>query len=282
MIPERQRPTNERAFRPLRDKTLRAMIRQRFIQQYGYSDAVPIAEFITNDLLKLIDQVSQPAHDLHPGQMVWLGVPVELPREYHGKRLGDLPLKPIVLSVLTEQDVQLLQAAKTSTDWLNLRCQRVTRLFQEAYAQGVTLPYADVAALCSLSLSVLEKDVERAEAATGTPLPHRGRIHAIGPTTTHKAQIVESLLQGKQIPEVARLHQHSIHNVDRYYRGYNAVEIAAGFTDDLNLIALMTGIAYHVAVQYYALVEKYHPEKMISPALVTSPSSGPRDAGHLP
>jgi hypothetical protein len=46
-LPERQRPTNERAFRPLRDKTLQAMIRQRFISEYGYSDAVPIAEFIT-------------------------------------------------------------------------------------------------------------------------------------------------------------------------------------------------------------------------------------------
>lgn len=30
---EKQRPTNERAFRPMRDKTLRAMIRQRFISE---------------------------------------------------------------------------------------------------------------------------------------------------------------------------------------------------------------------------------------------------------
>ena len=114
-LPERQRPTNERAFRPLQDKTLRAMIRQRFISEYGYSDALPIAEFITDDLMRLIHQVSQPYERLQPGQMVWLAVPHDLPREYHGKRLGDLPLQPIVLSVLTEEDVKELQAADTAS-----------------------------------------------------------------------------------------------------------------------------------------------------------------------
>ncbi len=261
-IPERQRPTNERAFRPLRDKTLQAMIRQRFISEYGYSDAVPIAEFITADLMQLIHQVSQPYERLHPGQMVWLGVPVDLPREYHGQRLGELPLQPIVLSMLTEKDVQGLQAAQSPQARLTLRCQRTARLFQEAYAQGATLPYADVAALFNLDLSAVSHDVRTWEEQSGQPLPHRGRTHEIGPTTTHKAQIVESLLQGKQIPDVAKLHNHNIHNVERYYQGYNAVEIAAAFTDDLNLIALMTGIKYHVVTQYYALVEKYRPEKM--------------------
>lgn len=278
LIPERQRPTNERAFRPLRDKTLRAMIRQRFISEYGYADAVPIAEFITDDLMALIHQVSQPYERLQPGQMVWLGVPLDLPREYHGRRLGELPLKPIVLSVLTEEDVQELQAARSPAERLALRCKRTARLFQEAYAQGTTLPYADVAALYALDLAAVRGDVERWQQQAGEHLPHRGRVHEIGPTTTHKAQIVESLLQGKQVPEVARLHNHSIHNVERYYRAYNAVEIAAAFTDDLNLIALMTGIEPHVVTQYYALVEKYRPEKMAK-----NRSNGTSQVGgHLP
>lgn len=262
-LPERQRPTNERAFRPLRDKTLRAMIRQRFIGEYGYSDAIPIAEFITQDLMCLIHQVSQPYERLQPGQMVWLGVPVDLPREYHGKRLGSLPLQPIVLSILTEEDVTELQKADTLKARLALRCKRTARLFHEAAAQGTTLPYADVAALYGLDLQPVANDVHRWEQQTGELLPHRGRIHGIGPTTTHKAQIVESILQGMQIPEAARLHNHNIHNVERYYKGYNAVEVAVGFTDDQNLIALMTGIEAHVVAQYYALVEKYRPDKML-------------------
>jgi len=264
MVPESQRPTNERTFRPLRDKTLQAMIRQRFISEYGYSDAIPIAEFITQDLMQLIHQVSQPFERLQPGQMVWLGVPTDLPREYHGKRLGNLPLQPIVLSVLTEEDVQELQKADSEAKRLALRCRRTARLFQEAAAQGTTLPYADIAALYALDLSTIKQDVHNWEQQHGEFLPHRGRVHEIGPTTTHKAQIVESILQGKQIPEVARLHNHNIRNVERYYRGYNAVETAAGFTDDLNLMALMSGIDLHVVKQYYALVEKYRPNRLLN------------------
>lgn len=119
-------------------------------------------------------------------------------------------------------------------------------------------------------LQPVAHDVRRWEQQTGELLPHRGRIHETGPTTTHKSQIVESILQGKQIPEAARLHQHNLHNVERYYKGYNAVEVAVGFSDDQHLIALMTGIEAHVVAQYYALVEKYHPEKMLK----NQPQSG--------
>jgi hypothetical protein len=275
MMPERQQPTQVRAFRPLRDKTLRAMIRQRFISEYGYADALPIAEFITDDLMALIHQVSQPFERLQPGQLVWLAVPVDLPREYQGKRLGDLPLQPIVLTLLTAEDVQQLQAAQNREERLALRCQRIARLFREAKAQGATLAYADVAALYNLDLSVVAHAVHTRETESGERLPHRGRVHEIGPTTTHKAQIVESILQGKQLPEVARLYNHNLHNVERYYRGYNAVEIAAGFTDDLSLIALMTGIEYHVVRQYYLLVQKYRPDKLKKAAsAVTQPVEG--------
>lgn len=275
---ERQRPLNERAFRPLRDKTLQAMIRQRFITEYGYSDAQPIAEFITNDLMALIGQVSQPYEQLLPGQMVWLGVPKDLPREYHGRRLGDLPLQPIVLSVLTEEEVQDIHQITSAEGWFALRCKRTARLFQEADAQGTTLPYADIAALYGQGLWTIKRDVQYWEKQHGEQLPHRGRVHEIGPTTTHKAQIIESILQGRQIPEAAKLHNHNVHNVERYYKGYNAVEVAVGFTDDQQLIALMTGIEFHVVAQYYALVEKYRPAKMFK----NQPRQGSTVTGHMP
>jgi hypothetical protein len=70
----------ERSFGPLRDKTLRSMIRRKFITEYGFSDAVPVAEFITDDLIALLDRVCPPLERVKPGQMVWMGVPKDLPR----------------------------------------------------------------------------------------------------------------------------------------------------------------------------------------------------------
>lgn len=263
MMPSKKPSGKEIGLGPLRHKTLRNMIRHKFVTEYGYSDAVPIAEFITNDLMDVINSVSVPYERLQPGQMVWLGVPAQLPRNEIGKPLYDVSLKPIILTILTEEDVLDVIAAQGQQDHRALRRKRVARLFREALAQGTVLPYADPAALLGVSISTIGHDVQEWEAQHGQRPPHRGGVHDIGLTTTHKGVIVESILQGKQLPTVAREHHHALKNVERYYQGYNAVEAACGYCDDLDQIALMTGLKRYVVQQYYKLVERYHPEKMI-------------------
>jgi hypothetical protein len=107
----------------------------------------PFAEFITDDLMEVINSASVPYERLQPGQIVWLGVPAELARNQIGKALRELPLKPIVLTILTEQDVLDLIAARERGDLRVLRRRRVARLFREAKVQGAVLPYSDLAAL---------------------------------------------------------------------------------------------------------------------------------------
>jgi hypothetical protein len=253
----------ERTFGPLRDKTLRSMIRYKFITEYGYSDAVPVAEFITDDLMALIERVSPPFRRVQPGQMVWLGVPKELPRHQIGRRLRDLPLKPILLTVLTQKDVDAYIRAHDSEEHLDLRRQRIARMFKEASAQGTTLPYADPAAIFGLGESMVMGDVHHWREEQGESLPHRGWVHDIGPTTSHKEPVIERLLQGRQIPEVAREFNHSVADVERYYAGYNAVEVACGVTDDLTKIVTMTRLRLSEIRQYYRLVERFQPHKML-------------------
>ena len=255
--------TKERTFAPLRDKTLRSMVRHKFITEYGYSDAVPVAEFITDDLIDLVKRVSPPFQRVQPGQMVWLGIPKELPRHLIGQRMRDLPLQSIVLTVLTQDDVQAYIQAQGGEEHQNLRRQRVVRMFQEADAQGVTLPFADPAAFFGLSASMVASDVHVWQAEHAELLPHRGRLHDIGPTASHKTPIIERILQGQQIPEVAREFNHSIVDVERYYAAYNAVEVACGVTDDLNSITTMTRLRLNEVKQYYQLVESYQPHKML-------------------
>jgi hypothetical protein len=270
-------PHKEKTFGPLRDKTLRSMIRYKFITEYGYSDAVPVAEFITDDLMALIERVSPPLRRVQPGQMVWVGVPKELPRRQIGRRLRDLPLRPILLTVLTQEDVDAYIRAQGGEELLALRRQRIARMIKEASAQGITLPYADPAAILGLSDSVVKQDAHRWQEEQGESLPHRGRVHDIGPTTSHKEPIIERLLQGRQIPEVAREFDHSVADVERYYAGYNAVEVACGVTDDLTKIATMTRLRPGEVKQYYRLVKRFQPHKMLKDQLLGSELSEPGD-----
>lgn len=265
----------ERSFGPLRDKTLRSMIRRKFIIEYGFSDAVPVAEFITDDLMALIDRVCPPLERVKPGQMVWMGVPKDLPRNQIGQRLRDLPLKPILLTVLTKDDIDDHIDARGRDGYLTLRRQRAARMFEEADRQGTTLPYTDPAAFFGLSESMVKRDVHRWQEEQEGTLPHRGRVHDMGPTASHKEPIIERILQGHQIPDVARELDHSIADVERYYADYNAVEVACGITDDLTKIATMTRLKLSVVKQYYRLVKKFQPHKMLKNQSSGSESSDP-------
>lgn len=253
----------ERSFGPLRDKTLRSMIRRKFITEYGFSDAVPVAEFITDDLMALVDLVCPPLERVKPGQMVWMGVPKDLPRNQIGQRLRDLPLKPILLTVLTEDDINDHIAARGRDGYLAMRRRRTARMFDEADMQGTTLPYTDVAAFFGLSEDIVGRDVHRWQKEREKVLPHRGRVHDMGPTTSHKEPIIERILQGRQIPDVARELDHSIADVECYYAAYNAVEVACGITDDLTKIVTMTRLKLSLVQQYYRLAEKFQPHKML-------------------
>lgn len=263
----------ERTFGPLRDKTLWGMIRYKFITEYGYSDAVPLAEFITDDLMALIDRVCPPLKRVKPGQMVWLGVPKDLPRNQIGKRLRDIPLKPILLTVLTQKDVDAYIKAQNEEEHRTLRRQRIVRMLKEAMAQETTLPYADPAAIFGLGESMVRRDAHCWQEEQDELLPNRGRVHDLGPTTSHKEPIIERLLQGQQIPEVAREFNHSVADVERYYTGYNAVELTCRVTDDLTEIARMTRLKPNVVKQYYDLVEKFQPHKMLKTQSSGSESS---------
>jgi hypothetical protein len=54
----------EQTIGPLLAKSLRNMIRHKFMTEYGYSDAIPLAEFITDDLMELIQSVVFDANNL--------------------------------------------------------------------------------------------------------------------------------------------------------------------------------------------------------------------------
>jgi hypothetical protein len=52
-------------------------------------------------------------------------------------------------------------------------------------------------------------------------------------------------------------------DVERYYAGYNAVEVASGVTDDLTKIATMTRLRLSEVRQYYRLVDRFQPHAML-------------------
>jgi len=125
----------EKKMQPLLAKSLRNMIRHKFITEYDYSDAIPLAEFITDDLMELIQSVVFEASTLKPGQLVWMAVEKEHQHKGYGTHLYDLPMKPVVLTFLTEDDIKKHIQTRGREQRLALMRDRMARMLKESQQQ---------------------------------------------------------------------------------------------------------------------------------------------------
>ncbi|RKY75119.1 hypothetical protein DRQ12_12430 [candidate division KSB1 bacterium] len=246
--------------RRLKSKSLRQLLLYRFLNHYGYDKGEITAIAIIDDILKLIDEyflvssIDQDLHHIHYGQLVWMAVPVdEYPKK--GKSIAQTRLKPVVLSFVTDDDINHISHGFDSK---TLRKKRLIRWVDETFEQGALLTQLDLAILLGVCDAVVSQYVNEIQ-KEGTLLPTRGNIHDLSGAVTHKREIITLYLEGYLTPEIAIKTNHSAESVDRYIRDYHRVELLwkHGITD-LDQISQLARLSKRVAQQYVDLL----PEKV--------------------
>ena len=87
-----------RRYHRIKGKSLKNIILNRFINNYGYDKGIITANAIVDDILNIIEQYYRYSDNsfIKDGQMVWHAVPIdEYPKK--GKSISQTILKPIVL-----------------------------------------------------------------------------------------------------------------------------------------------------------------------------------------
>ena len=246
--------------RRLKDKNLHNLLLHRFLNQYGYDKGQITAKAIIDDIIKLIDDyylVSNLDDDLHHinhGQLVYMAVPVdEYPKR--GKAIAQTRMKPVVLSFITDADIEHIAHGFDSK---SLRKKRLARWVDEAFDQGALLTQLDLAILLGVCDAVVSQYVNEIQ-SEGKLLPTRGNIHDLSGAITHKREIITLYLDGYFTPEIAMKTKHSNEAVDRYIRDYQRVEILwlHGVTN-LYQISQLVRLSRRVVQQYVDLL----PEKI--------------------
>jgi len=242
--------------RRLKDKNLHNLLLHRFLNQYGYDKGQITAKAIIEDIIKLIDDyylVSNLDDDLHHinhGQLVYMAVPVdEYPKR--GKAIAQTRMKPVVLSFMTDADIEHIAHGFDSK---SLRKKRLTRWVDEAFDQGALLTQLDLAILLGVCDAVVSQYVNEIQ-SEGKLLPTRGNIHDLSGAITHKREIITLYLDGYFTPEIAMKTKHSNEAVDRYIRDYQRVEILwqHGVTN-LDQISQLVRLSRRVVQQYVDLL----------------------------
>lgn len=242
--------------RRLKDKNLHNLLLHRFLNQYGYDKGEITAKAIIDDILKLIDSyylvstLDDDMHHLNHGQLVYMAVPVdEYPKR--GKSIAQTRIKPVVLSFITNADIEHIAHGFDSK---SLRKKRLTRWVDEAFDQGALLTQLDLSMLLGVCDSVVSQYINEIQ-NEGKLLPTRGNIHDLSGAITHKREIITLYLDGYFTPEIAMKTKHSNEAVDRYIRDYQRVEILwqNGITN-LDQIAQLTRLSKRVVEQYVDLL----------------------------
>lgn len=241
----------------IKKRSLPDLLVHKFLTEYGYDHGPVIARAIVDDILATIQQCYP--ERVPPKTVVWLAVR----RESRGQRKGleVTDLIPVKLLMVTESEVKLL------TDALLRRSRQARRAFNrarfarwcfESYEQGGVLTQLDLSLLSGLSTNYISHTLREYEAETGAIVPTRGTVHDIGPSVTHKAEVIRRWLRHESPSQIARALNHSQDSVDRYIADFQKVRTLAQKFPPADLPTL-TGLTASVVRQYLVLLRKYEP-----------------------
>lgn len=250
--------------RRIRKRSLPDLLVHKFLSEYGYDHGPVVARAIVDDILATIEECY--AERVPPKTVVWLAVRAEKRGRRKGISVTDLV--PVQLQIYTESEVDLL------TDRALRKKRQARRAFNrarfarwcfEAYEQGGVLTQLDLSLLSGLSAHYVSKVLREYEERTGEVVPTRGTVHDLGPSVTHKGEIVRRWLRHESPVQIARETKHSQSSVDRYIADYKRVRLLAQKISVEELPAL-TGLSEGVIQQYAKLIEQYEPDLVMNQA----------------
>jgi hypothetical protein len=252
-----KRSHRERDFSPLQDKTLANVLCHLFVTEFGYENKVIFAEAMIERILETIDAFVKPASMLKPGQMLWMAVSND-GKKHTFKPMKEIPQVPVILDLVTDEDLQDLSDGH---DFITIRRRRHTRLLDQTYAQAGALAHTDLSAITLTIESQVADDIAHVQEIEERLLPHRGTVHDVGPTLSHKTEVARLLEEGDLEPNVGRKLSpvHNLRSVERYAQTYkNALKLLErGFAP--SEISGILSISKRLVDEYIAIVNEHHP-----------------------
>jgi len=245
---------NEALYGPAEQKTfagaLAAFLENEFPQLAGGKTR----QMLVQHIQEMIRLYYPRAEIMEPGQIQWTTVHKDEKASY-GKRIGSTRLTSVRLDLVRMQDVTDRKNGKKLRE---MKKEAVARIFEQSYAQDGCMTNAEVGVLLKTSPSTVSKYAREWEQEHECLLPRRGTIHDLGPTLTHKKQIIEKLfLEGKAVGQVQRETNHSPQAIHRYIMAFKQVLLCQQKGMSVPETAFAVRMGPKLVHEYRALIEKF-------------------------
>lgn len=245
-------------FSPLQDKELESVLLSLFVNEFGYENKVIFAEAMIQRILETLDAFMPPRSVLKPGQLVWMAVAND-GRKHTRTRMREIPHVPVVLDLLTQDDLRRLADGDS---YIDVRRRRNARLLEQAFDQGGVLSQSDIAAITLISPTLVGLDIKYFQNEEHRLLPYRGTIQDVGPTITHKVEAIRLFEAGHLEADICtRLSPlHSLETVERYIQTYkNVLKLLRRQFSPLQ-IAQILSMSKKLAAAYTEIACDHHPD----------------------
>jgi DNA-binding CsgD family transcriptional regulator len=175
---------------------------------------------LVQTILSMVNNFYPETTHLRPGQLMWTTIHRdEKPR--YGKKIRETKIAPVKLQLVRHDDILERANGKKLRE---LKKDALARIFNETYEQEGCLTNAEAAILLKISPTTVSKYVKEWESEHKKLLPRRGTIHDLGPTLTHKKQIIHKLfIEGKTIEQVKRETYHTVAAIHRYISTFKKI-----------------------------------------------------------
>lgn len=251
---------NQALYGPQAQKTFNGALNAFFANECPQLGGHRTRQVLVQSILEMVHRFFPETHHLRPGQTPWTCVHKD-ERSSYGKRINQSKLQPVILEISRVQDIiDRANGAKLR----DLKQEACVRLFQQAYQQDGVLTLAEVGILLKIGPGTVSKYVRHWEEENKIVVPRRGTIHDMGPTLTHKKEIIEKLVfDGKSVEVVCRETNHSPQAVLRYITNFKQVLLCRRKQFDNTEIAFAAKMSLRLVEEYQRLIENYsakHPE----------------------
>ncbi|OGV88240.1 MAG: hypothetical protein A3K19_11595 [Lentisphaerae bacterium RIFOXYB12_FULL_65_16] len=185
-----------------------------------------------------------------PGQVCYPAVALG---ERAGKPLRYCLTVPVLLTLLHPADAEILYTKGSPA----LRQSRLSRVCDEAWRQGATLSHEDVSLLLGVEVSTVRRMIQACTAEGGARPPTRGLVADIGPTVTHKEQVIRLFFRGLLANQIASRTGHSLGSVERYLVDFARVAELSRRGATEATTARVTGMSLSLVDRYRVLLGEY-------------------------
>src|SRR6185295_9374671 len=246
-------PQGPQTYQASRRKNFNSLLRYLLRKEFPGTFGPAIARLFADKVEELHLKCHPPLSRVKAGQILWLAVAADERPSRH-KRIEDTRLVPVVLDLVTPQDID--QAATPRTR-LETRRAKVVRLFEQAHQQGGVLSHADVSLILHLEATTISHIVLAHEQQTQSVVPRRGTLHDMGRSISHKAVICRKrLVENKPTSQVAEETFHCPEEVEYYVRCCRSVQCCRDNRMSLEETAFVTGFSPFLVREYLELIDE--------------------------